>query len=256
MYTPSFSLAGKTAIVTGGKGGIGKAIAMSFAEAGADVAVCGRTVEDGQLQAVAQEIHGLGRRSLAVQTDVSRKADVDNLVQRVTEEFGRIDILVNNAGKITRTSINDTPEEEWDEVIDINLKGCYLCSQAVGRVMMAQKGGNIINIASRLGVKPIKNRGAYCIAKAGVVMLTGVLALELAGYNIRVNAIAPGSTRTEMTRYLWSDPETLEQSKTVVPLGRRLAEPSEMVGAVLFLASDASNYITGDTILVDGGASI
>jgi len=255
MSIPSFSLEGKAAIITGGKQGIGRAIALAFAEAGADVAVCGRVIEDGKLQAVADEIRGLGRRSLTVQADISRKADVDNLVQRVMDEFGGIDILVNNAGKIIVKSLLDTPEDEWDEIIDINLKGYYLCSQAAGRIMLERKTGTIINMGSRIGMKALKNRAAYCIAKAGVLMLTRVLALELASYNIRVNAIAPGIVKTEMTKYLWSGQETLKQSESAIPLGGRLAEPADMVGAALFLASEASSYITGDTILVDGGAN-
>ena len=255
MGTPNFSLDGKTAIVTGGKRGIGKAIALAFAEAGADVAVCGRVIEDGELQAVAEEIQGLGRRSLAVQADISRKADVDNLVQKVMEEFGAIDILVNNAGIIIRTPLIDTPEDDWDKVIDTDLKGYYLCSQAVGKRMMERKRGNIINISSNLGIKVQKNTGAYCIAKAGVFMLTRVLAVELGSYNIRVNAIAPGIVQTEFSMSLWGDPEIRKQRESMTPLGR-LAEPSDIVRAALFLASDTSSLITGDTIVVDGGINL
>ncbi len=256
MSIPSFSLEGKAAIITGGKQGIGRAIALAFAEAGADVAVCGRVIEDGKLQAVADEIQRLGRRSLAVQVDISRKADVDNLVQRVMDEFGSIDILVNNAGKVILKSLLDTPEDEWDEIIDINLKGYYLCSQAAGRIMVERKSGTIINIGSRIGIRALKNRAAYSIAKAGVLMLTRLLALELAEHNIRVNAIGPGIVKTELTRALWSDPETLKKFESTIPLGGRWAEPGDIVGAALFLASDASSYITGDTILVDGGANV
>ncbi|MEE9583261.1 MAG: glucose 1-dehydrogenase, partial [Dehalococcoidales bacterium] len=256
MSIPSFSLEGKAAIITGGKQGIGRAIALAFAEAGADVAVCGRVIEDGKLQAVADEIQRLGRRSLAVQVDISRKADVDNLVQRVMDEFGSIDILVNNAGKIILKPLLDTPEDEWDEIIDINLKGYYLCSQAAGRIMVERKSGTIINIGSRIGIRALKNRAAYSIAKAGVLMLTRLLALELAEHNIRVNAIGPGIVKTELTRALWSDPETLKKFESTIPLGGRWAEPGDIVGAALFLASDASSYITGDTILVDGGANV
>jgi gluconate 5-dehydrogenase len=256
MSIPSFSLEGKAAIITGGKQGIGRAIALAFAEAGADVAVCGRVIEDGKLQAVADEIQSLGRRSLAVQADISRKADVDNLVQRVMDEFGGIDILVNNAGKFILKPLLDTPEDEWDEIIDINLKGYYLCSQAAGRIMVERKSGTIINIGSRIGIRALKNRAAYSIAKAGVLMLTRVLALELGELNIRVNAIAPGVVKTEITRKLWSDPETLKKFESMIPLGGRWAEPDDIVGAALFLASDASSYITGDTVLVDGGANV
>lgn len=256
MSIPSFSLEGKAAIITGGKQGIGRAIALAFAEAGADVAVCSRVIEDGKLQAVADEIQRSGRRSLAVQADISRKADVANLVQRAMDEFGSIDILVNNAGKIILKPLLDTPEDEWDEIIDINLKGYYLCSQAAGKIMVEQKSGIIINIGSRIGISAIKNRAAYSIAKAGVLMLTRILALELGEFNIRVNAIAPGVVKTEITRVLWNDPVTLKKVESTIPLGGRWAEPDDIVGAALFLASDASSYITGDTILVDGGANV
>jgi len=192
---------------------------------------------------------------LAVQADISRKDDVDNLVQTVTDKFGGIDILVNNAGKISTKSLLDTPEDEWDEIIDINLKGYYLCSQAVGKIMMEQRSGNIINMGSLIGLKARRNRASYCIAKAGVHMLTRVLAVELASYNIRANAIVPGTVKTEMTTHIWGDPETLKRYESEIPLGGRLAVPSYLVGAALFLASDASSYITGHTIVVDGGVS-
>ncbi len=255
MSNSAFSWAGKTAIVTGGKRGIGKAIALTFAEAGADVAVCSRAIEDGELQSVAREIQGLGRRSLAVQADISRKVDVDNMVQKVRDKFGVIDILVNNAGIDIRAPLMDTPEEDWDKLININLKGYYLCSQAVGRIMMEQKRGNIINISSSLGMKPLKYTGAYSIAKAGVFMLARVLALELGSYNVRVNTIAPGLIKTDMTRRLWSDPEILKQRESATPLGR-IGEVSDIVGAALFLASDASRHITGEAIFINGGRNL
>lgn len=252
---PSFSLKGKVAIITGGKRGIGKAIALGFAEAGADVASCSRTIEDGQLQALAEEIQRLGRRSLAIQADVTQKTDVDNMVQQVVSEFGKIDILVNNAGIMIRKPLLELSEEEWDATLDINLKGYFLCSQAVGKIMVAQKQGNIINIASEQGIRAFGGRGAYPMSKAGVFMLTRVLARELASYNIRVNGIAPGIVKTEMSRTLWSDPEELKRVETMIPLGR-LAEPDYMVGAAIFLASDASSYMTGHTVMVDGGRTL
>jgi len=252
MSIPDFSLAGKVAIVTGGKRGIGKAIALAFAEAGADVAVCGRVIEDGELEAVAGEIRRLGRRSLAVQADVSRKSDVDNLVQKVTEQLGAIDILVNNAGIVVRATLLDTSEEDWDRVINIDLKGYYLCSQAVGRKMVEQKKGSIINITSSHAFKVSPGAVAYGIAKAGVVMLTRGLAQELGSYGIRANAIAPILVKTEMTRSRWSDPEFLKKREARIPLGR-VAEPGDIVGTALFLASDASSLISGHTVLIDGG---
>jgi NAD(P)-dependent dehydrogenase (short-subunit alcohol dehydrogenase family) len=259
MSIPSFSLSGKVAVITGGKRGIGKAIALAFAEAGADVVVCGRVVEDGKLEAVSDEIRGIGRRSLAVQADVSHKADVDNLMQKVVAEFGTIDILVNNAAVLILKPLLEMPEDEWDKIIDIDLKGYYLCSQAAGKVMVKQKKGTIINMASLAAMVARERTGAYCCAKAGVVMLTKVLALELAKSNVRVNAIAPFMLRTEMYDFpAWSDLEFVKQREGLVPLGGLIkAEPSDAVGAALFLASDdAARYITGHTILLDGGASI
>ena len=252
MSTPSFSLEGKVAIVTGGRRGIGKAIALAFAEAGADVAVCDRVVEDGELEAVIEEIRGLGRRSLAVSADITRKTDVDNLVQRVMDEFGTIDILVNNAAMNILAPLLELREDGWDKIINTDLKGYYLCCQAVGKRMVEQKRGNIINMASTGAMKATEKMGAYDIAKAGVVMLTRVLALELASYNIRVNAIAPAMVKTKFSQPLWDGPEISKQVESEIPLGR-LAETGDIIGSALFLASDASSYITGHTIIVDGG---
>jgi dehydrogenase/reductase SDR family protein 4 len=250
----SFSLPGKVAIITGGRRGIGKAIALALAEAGADIAICDRIIDDGELNAVAEEMKRLGRRCLAVQADITKKADTDNLVQKVTEEFGAIDILVNSAAMNIRAPLLELREDGWDKVINTDLKGYYLCSQAVAEIMVGQKRGNIINIASTAAMKADPEMGAYCIAKAGVVMLTRVLALELAQYKIRVNAIAPYLVKTKFSQPLWGEPETLKQLESEIPLGR-LAEPGDIIGSVLFLASDASAYITGQTIIVDGGLS-
>ena len=177
---------------------------------------------------------------------------MDNLIQRVTDEYGAIDILVNNAAVVIDLPLFETNEHDWDLIINTDLKGYYLCSLAAGRRMVERKKGNIINIASRAAFKASTKRGAYTVAKAGVVMLTRVLALELAKYNIRVNAIAPGMVKTELSRNEWSDREFLEQIKAGIPLGR-VAEPDNIVGSAIFLASEASNHITGHTILVDGG---
>jgi len=252
MSIPGFSLEGKAALVTGGKKGIGKAVAVAFAEAGADVAICSRTLANGELEAAAKEIQGLGRRSLAIQADISHKADVDNLVQKVTSAFGSIDILVNNASIQIRKPLLSLSEDDWDKIIGVDLKGCYLCSQAVGKRMTELRKGCIINITSHLAFKADPVVGAYCIAKAGVEMLTRVLARELGSYNIRVNSIAPGLVKTGLTQHLWNNPEWLNQREALIPLGR-IAEPKDITAAALFLASDASNYITGHTIFVDGG---
>ncbi len=248
----SLSLEGKVAIITGGGTGIGRAIALEFARAGADVCVAGRRL--APLEEVAKEIKALDRRSLAVQTDVSRKTDVDNLVERTVGELGGVDILVNSAGVLSRVSILEAREDEWDRVINIDLKGCYLCCQALGKRMVEQRKGNIINVSSIGGVST--GRGvdisAYGIAKAGVIRLTKGLAWELGRYNIRVNAIAPGQVRTEMIQDIWSNPERLKQAKAKTALGR-LADPSEIATVALFLASDASSNITGQTIIADSG---
>ena len=249
MDTPSLSLEGQVAIVTGGGTGIGRSIALEFAKAGADVVVASRRLS--VLEKVAEEVTALGRRSLAVQTDISRKTDVDNLVQRVTDEFGAIDILVNNAGVGLggKFTFLENPEDEWDKVIDINLKGYYLCSQAVSRGMVERKKGNIINITS---MAAFRGGSSYNISKAGVVNLTRGLARELASYNIRVNAIAPGYVITDMTEWAPSEPEIFKQITAEIPMGR-WAEPSEIASVALFLASEASSYIVGATIVVDGG---
>jgi 3-oxoacyl-[acyl-carrier protein] reductase len=252
MDMPSLSLKGKVAIVTGAKRGIGKAIALTFAEAGASVAVCSRATQDGQLQDVANEMRRLGHGTLAIQADVSNKNDVNRMVQQVSDEFGDVDILVNNAAVSLRASLIDTLEADWDKVMNVDLKGYYLCAQACARIMMKQKRGNIINISSRLGLTATLNMGAYCIAKSGELMLTRVLALELGSYNIRVNAIAPGLVETEGSAHVWRQPKIRRQFESETPLGR-IALPSDVATSALFLASDASSYITGHTILVDGG---
>jgi NAD(P)-dependent dehydrogenase (short-subunit alcohol dehydrogenase family) len=251
MDIPNLSSEGKAAIVTGGKTGMGRDIALAMASAGADVAVCGRVLE-GALEAVADDIAKLGRRSLALQVDISRKEDVDNLVDKVMHEFGAIDILVNNAGILVKAPILDTSDEVWDNVMNTNLKGYFLCSQAVGRKMVERKKGAIINLSSDLAFKALPEMGAYCISKASIVMLTQALARELGGHGIRVNSIAPGLIRTEMSRPNWGNPEALAHMESMIPLGR-IGETDDIVGLALFLASDASRYITGDIILLNGG---
>ena len=259
MVKPSFSLTDRVAIVTGARRGIGKEIALTFAEAGADVAICDVVVEGGELETVAKEIQGLGRRSLALRVDISKKPEVDNMVQKVIDKFGFIDILVNNAALTVKSPMLEVREEDWDKVIDTDLKGYFLCSQAAGKRMVERrKGGAIINIASAMGItlgqyawRRATNLGVYSIAKAGVVMLTKVLSQELASYGIRVNGIAPSSIKTPIS-LSWSSPEEEKKSAFYMPMGR-VGQPSEVAAAVLFLASDASSYTTGDILAVDGG---
>ena len=255
MSIPSFSLEGKVAIVTGAKRGIGRAIALVLAEAGADVAVATRVVKDANydLEAVAEEIRGLGRRSLAVQADVAKKSDVDNLVQKTVSELGGIDVLVNSAGITTRTTPMEISEEEWDRILDTDLKGCLLCAQATGKRMIEQKrGGSIINLSSVAAVTSPVNRAGYASAKLGVIMLTRQLAKQLGPYNIRVNTIIPGFIKTEMSRDMWSNPKKLKQELAMIPMNR-WGEPVEIANIALMLASDVASYVSGVALAVDGG---
>jgi NAD(P)-dependent dehydrogenase (short-subunit alcohol dehydrogenase family) len=247
-----FSLEGKVALVTGGKRGLGKAMALGFADAGADVAICSRVLADGELEAAANEIRQLGRRSIAIQADVTRKADVERMVEQVEAELGAVDILVNNAGQYIEIPTLELSEEDWDAVQATHLKGSFLCSQAAGKVMVKQKRGNIINIASVIGIRPIPCPGGYDAAKAGLMMFTASLAVELAPYNIRVNAIAPGFTKTKMNDRITKNPEILKKFQQAIALGR-IGEVEEIATTAIFLASAASGYITGTTILADGG---
>ena len=248
-----FSLLGKVALVTGGSRGIGKAIAVGLAKFGADVAVTSRKLPD--LEEVAAEIKGLGRRSIAVATHVGRVDEIKNLVPKVKDELGRIDILVNNAGtNPTMDPAINIEERAWDSIMNLNLKGLFFLSQAVARLMQEQGGGKIINVASVAGITP-DILPVYSISKAGVIMATKVMAQQWAQHNIRVNAIAPGLVKTRFSEALWSNPDIAQAVMTRTPL-QRIAEPDEMVGAVIFLASDASSYVTGHVLVVDGGSVI
>ncbi len=245
-------LEGKVAIVTGGSRGIGKAIALAFAREGADVVVAVDRDIKGAKDVIA-EVERIGRRGLVVRADVSRKGEVDEMVEKTVDEFGKIDILVNNAGIAQVIPSLEVEESEWRRVIDINLSGVFYCSQAAGKVMARQMEGNIINIASISGAAAYPMRAAYCSSKSAVIMLTKVLAIEWAKYNIRVNAIAPGYVETKLVQDLVSrgvlDVEALKRR---IPM-RRLAKPEEIAKVAVFLASDDSSYITGETIFVDGG---
>lgn len=249
----NLSLKGKVAIVTGSRRGIGRAIALALAWEGADLVIADIVADDGKLDAVAAEIEKIGRKCLAVRVDISQRSDVEEMARRAIKKFGRIDILVNCAGVwVPGQTLVECPEENWDRVIDTNLKGTYFCCQAVGRVMEGQESGNIINLSSQVGLNPGTGAGAYSISKAGIIMMTRQLALELAAHNIRVNAIAPGIVKTDFNIDLWKNPESARQISLGVPLGR-LAEPEDIARAALFLASEDSSYITGAIIPVDGG---
>lgn len=245
MALPNFMLDGKVALITGGKRGIGRNIALTYAEAGADVAVCGRTL--AEIEKVAEEVRSVGCRALAIKTDVSVKSEVDSMVEQVVEELGTLDILVNNAVVYSPGPIVDLAEEVWDQTLDIGLKGYFLCAQAASRVMIEKQSGSIINMVSTAGIRPTGRQGAYSVIKAGCEMLAKLLAVELAEYNIRVNALAPTVVKTELTNV-----EIFRGFVKQLPLGR-LTEMEELSAAALFLASDAASYISGHTLVVDGG---
>jgi dehydrogenase/reductase SDR family member 4 len=251
MAQPNFSLNGKIALITGGSRGIGKATALCFARAGADIAIASRTLSD--LEAVAAEISKLGRKALPVAAHVGKLEQIEKLVQTVQKEFGRIDILVNNAGTSPALSgLLDIEERLWDSIMNLNLKGLVFLSQAVARIMK-EHGGSIINVASVDGYMHEPKVGIYSISKAAVVQATKIMAEEWAKYNIRVNAIAPGHIHTRLGDSIF---EAMPEYKKVflerVPM-KRIGDPDEIVGAMIYLASDASSYVTGTTVIVDGG---
>ena len=248
-----FSLKDKVALITGASRGIGEATAMGLAKAGADLAIVSRKLPD--LEKVGEEIKKLGSNCLLVQAHLGKVEEINSLVKRVLEEFGKIDILVNNAAtNPTMASAIDVDERAWDSIMNLNLKGLFFLSQAVARVMREKGGGKIINVSSAAGTTP-DILPLYSISKAGVNMATKVMAQQWAQYNIRVNAIAPGLTKTRFSEALWKNPDILKMAMFKTPL-RRPADPEEMVGAIIYLASDASSYVTGQIIGIDGGITI
>ena len=238
------ALAGRVAVVTGGGRGIGLAIARSLAEGGASVVVSGR--DAGRLDAAAKEIDGV----VAVVADVSRREEVDRLVEATRERFGRIDVLVNNAGITRDQLLIRMKDEDWDQVLDTNLRGIFLTTRAIGKVMMRQKAGRIINIGSAAGSMGNPGQVNYSAAKAGVIGLTKAAARELAHWNILVNAVAPGLIETDMTADI--PPAAREALMVQVPL-KRMGTGREVAEAVRFLAGDGAGYITGQVIHVNGG---
>jgi NAD(P)-dependent dehydrogenase (short-subunit alcohol dehydrogenase family) len=251
-----FKLEGKTAIVTGGARGLGKEMAKGLAEAGADVVIVGRNFE--RAQQTAEELKRLNVNSMAIKTDVTKLDEVRQMVTKVVDEWGKIDILVNNAGVYLNAPAEEMTEKQWDEVIDVHLKGAFLCSSEVGKKMIRQGGGVIINISSQAGfiVTRPQHELAYHAAKGGLIMLTKGLAAEWAKYNIRVNAIAPGFMDTEKVHeFIEKNSDFAEIWKKSIPMGR-LGQPKEIAGIAVYLASDASSFMTGSIIILDGGYTL
>jgi NAD(P)-dependent dehydrogenase (short-subunit alcohol dehydrogenase family) len=247
----TFRLDGKVALVTGGTRGLGRTMALALAEAGADVALVGRSLEP--CQATAADIAAAtGRMVRAFAGDVAVAADVTRLAAEVTTACGSIDILINNAGTNIRGPIGQLSEADWDTVVDTNLKGPFLCSRAFGAQMVARGWGRVINVGSIMSVIALPGRAPYASSKAGVMGLTRALALEWAGSGVTCNAICPGPFATEMNRQLLNDPTAYQQFISQIPLGR-WGELDEMAGVAVFLASDASSFVTGSSLFVDGG---
>ena len=262
------SLQGRTAIVTGASRGIGREIALVLAEAGADIVAAARTTSD--LDATVAEVQALGRQAISVQTDVTRSADVDAMVDRALERFGKVDILVNNAGllvripvaplpgvtlrppSVTREPDTRTSDDEWNRVIDTNLNGVFYCCRAIAPHMMERRYGKIINISSNNATQAFPLVAAYNASKAAVNMLTRVLALEWAPYNICVNAIGPGDYDTDMTHLTWVDPEGRKAHLDGIPFHRK-GDIRELGVLAAYLASPATDYMTGQIVYMDGG---
>ena len=267
MGNSDFSLEGKKAVVIGARKGLGKAYALTFAEAGADVAVTDVEVADGMLDSVAGKIEAMGRQCIARQVDISKKADIDDLIKAVMEKFGTIDIWVNVAVRYHQGGLLDLSEAEWDELTDTNLKGYWLACQAVIPIMVERKKGSIINMTSQAGVRafPPTFLGNYGVVKAGIVMMTKQLARHLAPHNVRVNAIGLSQVRPDpmpTEEEAAKDPvarerlefltDFLKRSAERMPM-KRIAEPVEIANGALYLASDASSFVTGHVLMIDGG---
>lgn len=247
----NFSLEGKSAIVTGGGRGIGRSIALGLAEAGCNVAVCSRT--PAEIEATSKEIEGMGRKSFAMETDITDFEQIQKLVNKTKEDFGKIDILVNNAARSFLRPLMELRVDGYDKILDTNVKALFLLSRECAKVMKEGGGGRIINITTVGAERGGKGLGVYHASKAAVKMLTMCMAAEWAEFNINVNCVGPGLTRTEFSRPIWENPEVAKRVASTIPKGR-LAEPEEIVGAVIYLASDASYFVTGQSIYVDGGA--
>jgi len=246
-----FSLKDKIAVITGGSRGIGLAIAKGFAESGAQVVISSRKMAD--LEKAAREIEAKGGKAMAIAAHTGKKEDVDRLMNETVKAFGRIDILVNNAGTNPYFgTLMEIPLEAWDKVMEVNLRGYFLCARKAAESMMARKKGNILNISSQAGLRYGPGMGAYSISKAAVIMLTRALARELGPHGIRVNALAPGVIETKFSEALWKNPQIREIAEKTSCLNR-IGQTEEIVGAAIYFASDASSYVTGETLPISGG---
>lgn len=247
-------LSGRVALVTGASRGLGRAIALALAEAGADLALAARSAE--ALARTAAEAAKYGVRAEAFRTDLRQPGDIQALVEGTLRAFGRIDVLVNNAGIAgAEKPFLELRLEEWEDVWAVNLRAPALCAQAVARTMVERRRGRIINIASIGGLKPISRLAPYCVSKAGLIQLTRVMALELARYNVQVNAVCPGYFLTPMNEAFFASPDGQEIIRRSIPL-RRLGDPAELGPAVVCLASEAAGFATGSVIVIDGGQTL
>lgn len=246
----TFGLDDKVVLVTGSTKGIGYGIALALARAGADVVINSRNQED--CDRVASEVRNLGRRSLGIAADLTKLDAINKMVEAALQYFGRIDVLINNAGTAITRKAEDITEQDWDRVLNIDLKAVFFCSQAVGRFMIQRRKGKIINMASVLGLVGERQVLPYCVAKGGVIQLTRALALEWARYNIQVNALCPGYVITPMNEADLSREKIYNHIVGKTPM-RRLAKVEDLVGGAIFLASEASNYMTGQVLVIDGG---
>ncbi|KGE19710.1 SDR family NAD(P)-dependent oxidoreductase [Paenibacillus wynnii] len=249
MY-PSFDLTGKIAVITGASMGIGQGLAKALAHAGAKVILTARSVQ--ALEAVAEEIRVEGGEAEVRQLDVTNTAQISKVMNEIGEAFGRIDILVNNAGLGANHPAVDVTEQDWDSMMDVNLKGLFFCCQAAGKIMLKQGSGRIVNISSQASVVGIVDHAVYCASKGGVNQLTRVLALEWSSQGVNVNAVAPTFTYTPGTAERLDNPEYYQNVVSRIP-ANRVAELQDVAGAVIYLASSAGNMVTGTTLLVDGG---